>query len=89
MVIPEAMAAGLPVITTNHSFGSEIINHRENGSIVPIRDTESLANEILYYASLEDDEFNNLRNNAIASASKFDRINFRNRIELLTNEIFA
>ena len=89
LVIPEAMAAGLPVITTNHSFGSEIINHRENGSIVPIRDTESLANEILYYASLEDDEFNNLRNNAIASASKFDRINFRNRIELLTNEIFA
>ena len=88
LVIPEAMAAGLPVITTNHSFGSEIINQHKNGSIIPIRDIESLGNEILYYASLNDDEFNILKTNAIETAKKFDRTNFKNRIKLLTDEIF-
>lgn len=80
LVIPEAMAAGLPVITTMHSFGAEIIQQRKNGSIVPIRDIEALGNEILYYANLSDEAFNSMRKLAVATARDYDRINFRERI---------
>lgn len=81
LVIPEAMAAGLPVITTQNSFGYEIIKHRENGSIVPIRDTDALIKEILYYASLNNDSFNLLRMAAKNSANNYNRENFRQRIK--------
>jgi len=87
LVIPEAMAAGLPVITTSHSFGAEIIEHRKNGSIVPIRDVESLANEIMFYAQLSDEEFNLIRHRAIATAKNYDRDNFRNRIKIVIDNL--
>lgn len=81
LVIPEAMAAGLPVITTQNSFGYEIIKHHQNGSIVPIRDTDALIKEILYYASLNNDSFNLLRMAAKNCANNYNRENFRQRIK--------
>ena len=43
MVITEAMAHGLPVITTPNTAGPELIRHGENGFIIPIRDADRLA----------------------------------------------
>jgi glycosyltransferase involved in cell wall biosynthesis len=43
MVINEAMAHGLPVITTPNTAGPELIEHGKNGFIVPIRDADKLA----------------------------------------------
>lgn len=43
MVITEAMANGLPVITTPNTAGPELIEHGRNGFIVPIRAVERLA----------------------------------------------
>jgi len=43
--ILEAMASGLPIISTNTSGGLELI--RENGILVPMEDSESIANAIL------------------------------------------
>jgi len=42
LVILEAMAAGLPVITTPNTMGPELIVNDENGYIVPIRDIDSI-----------------------------------------------
>lgn len=42
-VITEAMAHGLPVITTPNTGGPELIRHGENGFLVPIRDAGRLA----------------------------------------------
>jgi glycosyltransferase involved in cell wall biosynthesis len=42
LVIVEAMAAGLPVITTPHSMGPEVIENDVNGYVIPIRDEEAL-----------------------------------------------
>ncbi len=42
LVILEAMAAGLPVITTPHSIGPDLIVQDKNGYIVPIRDVEAI-----------------------------------------------
>jgi glycosyltransferase involved in cell wall biosynthesis len=43
MVITEAMAHGLPVITTSHTAAPELITSGTDGFIVPIRDVDALA----------------------------------------------
>jgi glycosyltransferase involved in cell wall biosynthesis len=43
MVVTEAMAAGLPVITTPNAGASDLVEHRRNGLIVPVRDARALA----------------------------------------------
>lgn len=49
-VCNEAMACGLPVITTTNTGASELIEQGKEGFIVPIRSPEAIANhlELLY-----------------------------------------
>jgi len=46
LVITEALAQGLAVITTAHTAGPEFIQEGENGFIVPIRDTDAIAEKL-------------------------------------------
>jgi len=46
LVVFEAMASGLPVITTTQNGSAEIIRHREDGLIVPPGDVCALVEEI-------------------------------------------
>ena len=48
MVILQAMACGLPVITSQNTGGSEIIEDDKNGYIIPIRSTEILKKKISF-----------------------------------------
>jgi glycosyltransferase involved in cell wall biosynthesis len=48
MVILEALAHALPVITTPNSGGADFVRNGEAGWIVPIRDPESLADRIVW-----------------------------------------
>ncbi len=45
-VIVEAMAAGLPIISTDRGAIIESVLHEENGFIVPIHDPQAIANRI-------------------------------------------
>lgn len=47
-VILEAMSFGLPVITTNHTGGPDVIEDGKEGFIVPIRSPELMAEKIEY-----------------------------------------
>ena len=47
IVFLEAMAAGLPVITTDSAGNSEIVHNGENGLLVKPRDTKTLTSAIL------------------------------------------
>lgn len=47
MVQAQAMACGIPVICTENSGGSEIINDGQEGFIIPIRNKEILKKKIL------------------------------------------
>ena len=47
-VLIEAMAAGLPVVATETTGSKEIVKDGENGFLVPIGDSESLAKKILF-----------------------------------------
>ena len=46
MVIPQAMACGLPVITTFNTGASEIIENNKNGFVIKAGDTNSLEKKI-------------------------------------------
>lgn len=48
MVIPQAMACGLPVIYTVNTGGEDIVRDGKDGFIIPIRDTEKLKEKLLY-----------------------------------------
>jgi len=48
VVIPQAMACGLPVIHTPHTGGPDIVRDGIDGFCVPIRDVEALQAKILY-----------------------------------------
>jgi glycosyltransferase involved in cell wall biosynthesis len=54
MVLLEAMAAGLPVITTDHTAGPEIMTNGREGFIVPIRSAKAIAEHIAALANDED-----------------------------------
>ena len=49
MVILQAMACGLPVITTTNTGGSEVIEDEIDGYIIPIRNKEYLKKKILFF----------------------------------------
>lgn len=53
MVITEALAAGLPVVTTPHTAGPDILREGVDGFIVPIRSPEALAERIAFLAEDE------------------------------------
>jgi glycosyltransferase involved in cell wall biosynthesis len=46
-VVAEALACGLPVITTVNTGASDLIRPGENGEVLPIRDPQALANAAL------------------------------------------
>lgn len=49
--IVEAMAAALPVISTDRGAITESVIHGENGFIVPVEDSRELAEKIAYFCS--------------------------------------
>lgn len=54
MVIPQAMACGLPVICTTNTGGADIVQNGVSGFIVPIRDITALKEKInWFYANRE------------------------------------
>lgn len=46
MVVTEAMAHGLPVLTTTNAGAAQLIKHGENGILIPVGDIEALSTAI-------------------------------------------
>ncbi len=80
LVIVEAMAAGLPVITTPHSIGPELITDNENGYIVPIRDIDALAKAIEALKNVSNEEYLHMRKQARNAAIEFSWDNYTHRL---------
>jgi len=55
-VVAEAMACGLPVITTKNTGASDLVLPGVNGEIVPIRNPEAIAEAVLKWWSLLKEE---------------------------------
>jgi starch synthase len=87
LVILEAMAAGLPVITTPNSIGPEIITEGKNGFIVPIRDVEGLIKSIELLRGKSNEEFIEMRRSANAAAMNFSWENYTKKLSIFLNGI--
>ncbi len=70
-VIIEAMAAGLPVITTPNSMGPDIIREGENGFVIPIRDVAALEKAIWQLRDLDGTEFAEMSRQARRAAESY------------------
>jgi glycosyltransferase involved in cell wall biosynthesis len=51
LVVTEALSQGLPVITTPHTCGPDILEDGVDGFIVPIRNPEAIAEKLEHLAS--------------------------------------
>ncbi len=71
LVIVEALAAGLPVITTPHSIGPDVISDGKNGRIVPVRDIAALRSAIEWLRGLGDDAYQEASMHARAAAMSY------------------
>jgi len=60
----EAMALGIPVISTDCGGMGEVIRNSENGFLVPVRDSESMAKAIQNFNDLDKMKKNNIIFNA-------------------------
>ena len=78
LVILEAMASGLPVITTNNTSGADIIKDGEHGYIVPVRSAESIAEKIESF--IKDKKYFEMGLNAERKAKEYSWEIFRKNI---------
>lgn len=81
LVIVEAMAAGLPTITTANGIGPELIEEGKNGYIVPIRDIPAIVNAITQLLSKSEGELSQMRKAARVSALNFSWDAYKGRLK--------
>jgi glycosyltransferase involved in cell wall biosynthesis len=74
LVILEAMAQGVPVITTEATAGPEVITEGEDGFIVPIRDANAIAARLDQLAT----DRERLRAMSVAAHAKAARLGWEN-----------
>lgn len=91
LVINEAMANGLPIITTDHCVaGLELIENGVNGYIVPINDYIGLRDRIIDILSCEQKAHlmakNNLKKIGLYTIENMAKVHFKIFNEVLENE---
>lgn len=79
MVISEAMSQGTPVIATYNSGGPDIINHGENGWLIPSADANAIK-DIISYIIKNPNEIKRVGMNALATASKRPWIKYEEEV---------
>lgn len=70
LVILEALSQGIPVITTAHTAGPDLLTEGEDGFIVPIRSSEAIAEklELLYR---DRNRLEEMKNNALKKSQEY------------------
>ncbi|MGC4095642.1 MAG: glycosyltransferase [Nitrospira sp.] len=87
MVIPEALAAGMPVIASDRMGAAlEFIRHQENGWIVPAGDLKALEEAMFAAADLDKQEKAAMRQRAKASVVHHSLTNGAQRFSRLVTE---
>ena len=79
LVVTEAFAHGLPVITTDRAGAADIVSHGENGLIVPAGDVVNLA-ATLEWCLAHRDEVSAMRPKALEMARKRPWSSYRNEL---------
>jgi glycosyltransferase involved in cell wall biosynthesis len=85
LVVLEAMAAGLPVITTPNSIGPEVITNGNEGYIVPIRDIDAIADAIRQMVNTSPEQRMGMKRNARKKALQYSWDAYRVRLGAVLN----
>lgn len=86
LVIVEAMAAGLPVITTANSIGADLIEEDTNGYLIPIRNVAAIRDSITKLRNKQNQAWQTMSENARKTALNYSWANYQNRLrEFLLN----
>lgn len=85
MVITEAMAHGVPVITTRHTAGADLIRDGVNGWLVPVRDVEALT-EVMHWCLHHRDKVVAAGEEAARSAARWQWSDYRARLASCVRE---
>ena len=84
----EAMASGIAIVTTDCGGPGEMIRSGENGLIVPVGDSEAIANCLI--SLLEDDKVSeHLGNQARNDSYKYDISRVAREIEGIYQDVIA
>src|SRR6185436_11275715 len=87
LVVSEALAHGLPVITTHNAGASDAVFHGRTGFVVPPADFNALRSTLTWCAEHPDDLFA-MRRPALASAARWTWTDYRRRFaDLLTDAL--
>jgi glycosyltransferase involved in cell wall biosynthesis len=79
MVVTEAFANGLPVITTSRAGAADLVRHRENGLIIPAADAEALR-AALDWCLTHRAELKAMRPAALETAARWQWSDFRREL---------
>jgi len=85
LVILEAMARGIPVITTPNTAGPDIITDGEDGYIIPIRSAQAIAVKLELLAN-DRDLLDQLKTAALAKARLFSWAKYQSQLTTLLHE---
>ena len=88
LVILEAMASGLPVITTPNAGAPDFLSDGEDGFIVPIRDAEAIA-EKLEILSHDRDQLAAMSQAAVCKAAQHSWKHYRERFAKTVQQALA
>lgn len=87
LVLVEAMAAGLPIISTQHSIGPELVTEGKNGFIVPIRDSKAIAKAIESFRAMDDHSFLSCSLEARKAAELFTWNLYQNNLDAILKKL--
>lgn len=69
-VVLEAMQLGIVVLSTNCGGMNEVIQHKKNGFIVPVRNSQKIAEAVMEIVQLSENEKSNIISNAKVTFNK-------------------
>ena len=82
----EAMACGLPVISSTNTGANDFIENSKNGFIVPIQDTDALVDKMQWFIK-HHEEIPRMGKNAIKTASALTWDNYHKKVAAAIMEI--
>jgi glycosyltransferase involved in cell wall biosynthesis len=86
LVMTEAMSQGIPVITTAHTAGPDIIDDGVDGFIVPIRSAEAIA-EKLEVLARDRERLREMKISAREKTQRYPWENYRRALVMLAREV--
>jgi colanic acid/amylovoran biosynthesis glycosyltransferase len=86
--LKEAMAAGVPVVATDHAGNSELIKHKKNGILIPEKDPHATAHAVFYLLSHQH-AWKAMTQKARKTSELFDRKRLAEELETILYNVIA